>query len=46
MHKRVTPETDPYMKMVWMLKHSDFKETLKELKSIKVTSKPFTSPFS
>ena len=38
MHKRITPDTDPYMKMVWMLKHSDFKKTLKDLRSVTVKS--------
>ena len=44
MHKRITPETDPYMKMVWMLKHKDFKETLKKLRSITVQSKFYYPP--
>lgn len=38
MHKKITPDTDPYMKMVWMLKSPEFKQTLKQLKQIKVNS--------
>jgi len=39
MHKRITPTTDNYMKMVWLLKHKDFKNTIKQLKNITVKSK-------
>ena len=39
MHKRITPDTDPYMKMVWMLKHPHFKKTLKDLRAVTVKSK-------
>ena len=29
LHKRITPTTDNYMKMVWLLKDKQFKDTLR-----------------